>query len=220
MRTLVLGDSHVFWLERFHKEQRLVIPNLCMRAEDHVGMLGIRGGTVPSLKSAMTVKFIKTFAPELVILHVGGNDLDSKSRPPPQLVGMRIFECAKQIISLGVSRVVVCQIVRREKWRQFSYEAGTMAVTDANEFMQAACGGHATISFWKHKGLWSSERAAFRLDGVHFNNLGNYKLLRSIRGAIITASKSVQNLPQSRDTLTKVYMQHRPQHLNYNYWAR
>ena len=62
-----------------------------------------------------------------------------------------------------------------------------MAVTDANEFMQAACGGHTTIRFWKHKGPWSSERAVFRLDGVHFNNLGNYKLLRSTRGAIITA---------------------------------
>ena len=62
MITLVLGDSHVFWLERFRKEQRLVIPNLCMRAEDLVGMLGIRGGTVPSLKSAMTVKSINTFA--------------------------------------------------------------------------------------------------------------------------------------------------------------
>ena len=59
MISLVMGDSHVFWLERFRQEPQLVIPNLCLRAEDHLGKLGIRGRTVPSLKSAMAVKSIK-----------------------------------------------------------------------------------------------------------------------------------------------------------------
>ena len=32
------------------------------------------------------------------------------------------------------------------------------------------------VSYWKHKGVMNSQEPIFRSDGVHFNDLGSYKL--------------------------------------------
>ena len=41
------------------------------------------------------------------------------------------------------------------------------------------------VSYWKHKGVMNSQEPIFRSDGVHFNDLGSYKLFRSYRGSIL-----------------------------------
>ena len=185
-RALVLGDSHVYWLERFANDQNL--PGTTMRISE-IRLEGIRGGGIESVKQVRITNLIRAFAPDIVVLHVGGNDIDGHKAP--QLIGMRLYELAKSLIARGVRHVIICQIVRRQKWRHFSPEQGAMAAVAANEFLAAVCDGCADISFWKHKGLWSSVRPVFRLDGVHYNELGNYKLFRSVRGAILYASSAV-----------------------------
>ena len=188
MATVVVGDSHVFWLHRFRRENDL--PGII---EDNgngpIKFIGVRGGTVRSLSSPGVIETIAKLSPAIVVIHVGGNDIDNARGFPPQGVGMQIYELAKRYRAEGVKQVVVCQIVRREKWRHFSFQDGTQAAIMANEFLEAACAGCPGITFWKHKGLWSSVRPAFRPDGVHVNELGNYKLLRSIRGSILWATK-------------------------------
>ena len=47
-----------------------------------------------------------------------------------------------------------------------------------NDFVKAACEGCQQVSFWKHKGFWNPQSTVFRDDGVHFNDLGNYKLYK------------------------------------------
>ena len=83
---------------------------------------------------------------------------------------------------------VVCQIVRRQCVRRYSWEDGTQRVADTNEFLKAVCDTER-LSFWYHRGFWQSQRNIFRGDGVHFNDLGNYKLWRSVKGAVFVALK-------------------------------
>ena len=45
--------------------------------------------------------------------------------------------------------------------------------------------------YWWHRGFWKSKSELFLPDGVHLNNLGNYKFMRSIRGAVLQALKLV-----------------------------
>ena len=93
---------------------------------------------------------------------------------------MRLYEMARYMIKhAGVLRLIVCQVVRRNRWRHLSY--------DINEFLLAVCDGEKGVSFWKHRGLWQAGSDIFRKDGVHLNDLGNRKLLKSIRGAILLA---------------------------------
>ena len=45
--------------------------------------------------------------------------------------------------------------------------------------------------YWRHRGFWKSKSELYLPDGVHLNNLGNYKFMRSIRGAVLQALKLV-----------------------------
>lgn len=40
---------------------------------------------------------------------------------------------------------------------------------------------------WKHRGFWNCKCNLYLSNGVHLNNLGNYKFMWSIRGAILKA---------------------------------
>ena len=53
----------------------------------------------------------------------------------------------------------------------------------------AACDDDYGVSFRKHRGLWRAGSELFRQDGVHLNELGNIKFLKSIKGAILQAIK-------------------------------
>ena len=39
--------------------------------------------------------------------------------------------------------------------------------------------------YWKQRGFWNSKSRFLHCDGVHLNNLGHFKLYRSLRGAIL-----------------------------------
>ena len=192
LKVLVHGHSHVYWLDRFIHTDRPNGPvmqrNLAL-CDCDVVFLGIRGATVLSLHTGAVLRQVRHIDPDIVILHVGGNDIDNKSGPPPQLVGMRIYTLAQTLVQQGVGTVMVSQVVRRNRWRHFSHMEGTERVARINEFLVAACSGVKNVFMWKHRGMWPPERGLFRGDGVHFNDPGNFKFYKSIRGAILHAVK-------------------------------
>ena len=106
------------------------------------------------------------------------------------LVGMRVFEFAKSLVSRGVERVVVPQVVRRQSFRHLSVTEGSRRGLEINDFLSAVCATEH-ISFWRHKGMWNSPVIMFRGNGVHFNDLGNDKLWRSVCGAVFLALKGI-----------------------------
>ena len=100
---------------------------------------------------------------------------------------MRLYELAKTLIRHGVERVVVCQVVRRQAWRHITVNEGSQRVQEMNKFLKSVCHTNR-ISFWAHKGFWASARNIFRRDQINLNDHGNYKLWRSVKGAVFLAS--------------------------------
>ena len=201
--VLVLGDSHVYWLEQFIAHDLLLLrypqPAHGVNAID-IEYRGTRGGTVSSMRRDAVFRSGGRDLPHAVILMVGGNDLD-KSGVPPQFVGMEIFTLARDLVSCGINHVTVCQVLRRNSWRHFSYQEGANRVSGINEFLLAACSEPGKVAFWKHRGLWQEGAELFSHDGVHYNSLGNFKLFKSVRGAIFQAGRLCQ--PHSLAVSTK-----------------
>ena len=84
----------------------------------------------------------------------------------------------------SVNNVTVCQVVRHNSWRHFSYQEGAGRVSCVNEFLLAACSGPGNVAFWTHHGMWQEGADIFRQGGLHLNSLGNFKLYKSVLGAI------------------------------------
>ena len=188
--ALILGDSHVCWLGRLVSSSgiRFGTGSSFVGTDCHFKFAGFRGGSVSSVRDDGAVdRLLDLQMPAIVVLCLGGNDVYG-SPESVLTVGMRLYEYAQSLLARGVLHVVVCQIVRRQCVRRYSWEDGTQRVVDINEFLKAVCDTER-LSFWYHRGFWQSQRNIFRGDGVHFNDLGNYKLWRSVKGAVFVALK-------------------------------
>ena len=79
MKVLILGDSHITWLDRFVRATRpggtdgfVVDGHNCV-----VRCVGRPGATLPRLHTSAVRRRVEAEAAQIVILHVGGNVLDS-----------------------------------------------------------------------------------------------------------------------------------------------
>ena len=111
-----------FYFKRFAADQEKMPGSRSLRLHDcDVAYMGVRGATVDSLRTQAVLCEVRPTSPDVVIIHVGGNDIDAKSRLSPQLIGMRLYEMARDMIKhAGVLRVIVCQVVRRNRRRHLS----------------------------------------------------------------------------------------------------
>lgn len=149
----------------------------------------LRGGRLSWLEGRITSRGFRRKVPSIVLLNIGGNDLDS-AEMRPQEVGLRLFECAHlRAVRLGTRQVAICQIVPRLSWRKVPTHVGNDFVAIINEFLEAVCDGHPNIFFWQHARLPKDSQPIMREDGVHFNDAGNNMLFRSFRGALLFAAK-------------------------------
>lgn len=156
-----------------------------------VNFLAQRGGRVSWLDSCITSRSFRSRVPSIVVLNIGGNDLDSWNARP-QVIGMEMFVRAKRLVDMGAKQVVISEIVPRLAWRDLPIHVGNEKVATINEFLAAVCDGHPHILFWRHVRLPKvNQKSIMRDDGVHFDDAGNKMLFRSIRGAILSAAKRI-----------------------------
>jgi len=199
LNVLILGDNHVNHLEHYmslHKQT--VHPSPDSLPEFNAGAefckpryLGFLDVTVSDLSSTFMLDKIARLEPDIVILHMTNNELDTPLGPTPESFGMRMYMMAKDLFDLGVSQVVLCQMIRPPIWRHFTRDDGTDLVVRANEFLLAACSGCTGLYYWRHRGFVNSAKEVFNADGLDLNDWGNYKLFRSFRGALMMASRRV-----------------------------
>ena len=75
----IVGDSHVFWLERFVASTEVRFSGSLLECQDcQIAFHGYRGGTVPSL--AASPDLTRTLAggvPSVCIISVGGNNFET-----------------------------------------------------------------------------------------------------------------------------------------------
>ena len=196
LNILVLGDSHVFWLDSFLRSAGLVelLGELQIsRRVCRVEYLGIRGATVATFLTHTLRARIDSFHPDAAVICLGGNSISGSDQSDLVMVALDIHRLVARLVQSGVRSVAVCQVCLRLKWRNdVSFEVGATRVAQLNSHLEAFSGDMPYVFFFRrHKRLWSSTMPVFRGDGCHYNDACNYRLCRSVRGAIMAAARAL-----------------------------
>ena len=195
-KILVLGHSYVYWVGAFVRSAGPTSAGLFGDFEVagrpcELAYEGIRGATVATLLSPTVMSRVVARRADIVVLHIGGSDICGRAASPPIMVALDVLRLARRLLEAGTSHVVVCQVCRRSRWRGLSFEDGAARVIEINRHLEAFCRDSDGVFFWRQKRVWNSVHEVFRADGVHFNDVGNYRFYRSLRGAMMKAVQQV-----------------------------
>ena len=142
-----------------------------------VRLFGVGGWTVQKLKQ-FEVANASCFAPDVVILEIGTNDLCNSS---PETVGSQIDELVELLLNHFSFRVVgLCLVIKRAE-PMFNKKVEVL-----NRYLRVVV-DRPRVFVWRHKILDSPRHDFLLEDGVHLNSCGQYLLYRSYRGAILKA---------------------------------
>jgi len=184
LRVLIIGHS---FIRRLHQFARLNNSSDCdMNISPDQATIkwhGIGGRTIPkTIRHDLHV--VESFRPDIVIVQLGTNDLADHT---PLRVGSVIEEFVRLLHdSYGVTIVCVCQTIRRESAKPFNKKVDMLS-----KYLKVVLEPIPYAIFWGHRGFWKSPHNVYTSDGVHLNNLGQLKLYRSLRGAILKSLRLV-----------------------------
>ena len=187
--VLVLGHSYVRRLGEFvHQSSWDVSPNFGLKeSQGTVYFAGYGGASVHRIH-ALLREVLERFMPDVVVLQVGSNDVRSNGDDPEYLAD-RLLGLARRLRDeFGITNVIVSQLFFRTVVPCQHYNG---IIHEINLHLENKLQDERYLSFWKHFGFWNPEVRALlqHQDGVHFNDLGNYKFYKSLRGAILKACK-------------------------------
>ena len=144
-----------------------------------VRLFGVGGRTVEKIKQ-FDVANVSHFAPDIVVLEIGTNDL---CNAPPETVGSQIDELVELLLNHFSVRVVgVCLVIKQAE-PMFNKNVEVL-----NRYLSVVL-DRPRVFVWRHKILDSTSHDFLLEDGVHLNPCGQYLLYRSYRGAISKAVK-------------------------------
>ena len=133
---------------------------------------------------------IVTEKPQIIILQCGTNDLCSATDPIP--VAAKLLDAAVKVKKMaGAKWIFVCQILHRKQGRYCpaALDEYNARVDQANSWLKGNCEQRTGVKFWKHRGMKEPVVQEFGpvvgKDGVHLAPRGQYKLHKSLRGAVL-----------------------------------
>ena len=187
-KVLILGSSYVRRLGFFVHQPDWASDLLNLGfppSQVSFRLEGISGGTIyPGVKSIQhRLPLIGSFAPDVVFLQIGGNDLDRVNACPSN-IAQALMSFANMLITVyQVKRVLIGQVFYRfHDNGQFNLK--TKALT-AHLKLLLRHNENTQIFLWTHKGgFWNSPAHLYAGDKVHFNSAGLRKQATSVRTAI------------------------------------
>lgn len=190
VQILVLGSSHIKHLDTYIRKQHL--DNFTLDPSDiHVMCLGTSGLSVFHSSQQKCLKgqmiHIETLRPDILVLHVGSNDLSDNERSVVDIID-ELFVQANEALSVGVRHVVISQQFKRDIGAFFNNR-----VVQYNILAGVECISRPHISFWHHNGLWGPKNglsSILKFDKTHLNDLGNDRFFHSIKDAVIYAKNN------------------------------
>ena len=153
-----------------------------------------QGGLTAAGARRNFVDHIISLGPDIVYIELGSNDL-CHPRLSPQDVGDCLQDLANDLIQRGVHFVMLGQVVMRaDRAIPRATRSYNTKVRHFNAYMTDlfAPGTPLPARFWRHRGMTYAGRSILGPDGVHLNQLGHYRLFRSIRGALLFAISRVR----------------------------
>ena len=82
--------------------------------------------------------------------------------------------------SYGVKFVCVCQTIRRRSATAFNKNVDLLT-----HYLRVVLEPIPYAIYWGHRSFWKARHYFYAADGVHLNSMGQYKLYRSFRGAVL-----------------------------------
>ena len=200
VKTLYYGHSfvnhYVTW-EQNHQDYR----NLGFDVDDVVMFYhGDGGASVDRLLQDDNLEHVERIAPELVIVEVGTNDLDSGCYGP-QVIEMKIESLIRELKDRRVRFVVVNQVLYRGeaaykdlpvKERRMAIRLNQCKTVSFNNLCEKRIPKMSNCMYKKHPGLWANINKLVNKRGVHLNDEGHKKLYQSLRSAVIWAKRIIR----------------------------
>lgn len=181
---LVLGDSYILRLKQdIACNSRGYQANFGTRSR--IFFRGQSGGTVSKIID-YDLGYVCQLQPDLVLLHVGGNDLRSDEESPAY-VAMELINLAVRLVrDMGVNQVIISGLCKRHKTKfgsryplPVNYNS---QVAQANAILADQVRRMARIHLWLH--CFPSNPAMYDADGVHFNIRGKWRFYKSLRTCV------------------------------------
>ena len=180
-RILILGSSYIHRLETYMKKRKKTEVNAMfdLYKEDDLSikLYGVGGLTCESLLRNH-LHIIGDFSPDLVVLHVGGNDLCNQTPQDAHDSIIRVINLIQE--KHQVKQIIISSILQRQRPSGFAEKADIL-----NHLLQMTAANMKNIRFWKHKRFNKPE--LIHSDRVHLSDLGNYQFYRSLKFAIVNS---------------------------------
>ncbi|XP_061172312.1 uncharacterized protein LOC133181747 [Saccostrea echinata] len=190
--VLIAGSSHVKRFEQF-VNQKQEFRNLHLNPNVCVTFYGMSGGKLTNNchLEALEQK-LRHVSPDFLILHLGGNDLDTATADEAYAYELCLRLCciAETFTSrFKIKKTVICQLMPRYRTRFLDITIYNELVIKFNKALKRELVGKDFLQYWNLKGVKNSERTVF-CDGVHLNNEWGMPIYyRNLRGAIIQCLK-------------------------------
>ena len=184
-RVLIIGHSFVHRLAAFVQKKRHMHAFNSLSDIADIHFHGVGGRTIEKFRK-FDFQVVRQIAPKIIILELGSNDL---VKVAPETVGSELEKLVRDLHSVySVEFIVVGQVLRR---RTPDSEEYNCKVGKLHRYLKVVLEQLPFCYYWRHRGFWNCKRDLYLSDGVHLNNLGYYKFMRSIRGAILKSVKLV-----------------------------
>jgi len=195
MNVLVLGSSHIRRLHNYI-DRFANLTNFDLDGQISVNYFGISGGRITNSEHCYRWDWsVVSINPEHVVVQLGGNDLDvvkADKESAEEIVLKIIAFCHTFISRHKVQHVTILQFLNRQSTRHVPPDTYNKLIKYANEYLKSELSSYPCLHYWNLKGLKHSESQTL-VDGVHFNDLGNHKYFKNIRGAIIQSLHAGNN---------------------------
>lgn len=184
----LIGHSFLTRLHGYMQSNRC-LRNLNLNVDKfHISVCARGGLRVSQLSCSNFLNF--SSVPHMCFIQIGENDI---SRYDCTTLARDILSLAVYLHEgLGISIVIIGQLLRRQPWASTRDFNRKIVVT--NQLLKKKCSSQEGIYFWHHRGFWSDLEFLCR-DGVHLRSphpsvhvvtsSPMHKYWRSIRSAIL-----------------------------------
>lgn len=147
------------------------------------------GWKLPDLKKA--VGRVVSAKPQVVLIHAGSNDICDVGAKG-EVIGDKLLDLAQEVkVRSGARMVMVCTLTRRSLGKyltsQSQVDKFNREIDRFNAYVRVVGPTFDGLSAWRHSGFREPSIPLLLEDGVHMNSRGQYKLYKSVRGAMVVA---------------------------------
>ena len=185
--VLIAGSSHVRRLGQHVSTLPNENFNITTAPLDAI-FFGIGGGKLENEQHVAAIEYaIQRRDPSFLILHIGGNDLDTTDLDDifcQRLVLKLALMTKTFLIRHNIQFVFVCELFPRETPRNVSAGTYNKYKRLFNKLLKGEIKKMNYVCFWKIRGIQETKEDVFT-DSVHLGMEGTTRYYRSIRGALL-----------------------------------